>query len=324
MATVRKLRNKWQAQVRIKGHKPQAKSFTLKSDAVAWARQIETEIQRGVFVDTAVAERMSVREAIERYLSGISDSKKQRIERSTGRPVVASLGHVSLFNLSNQHLADFRDEQLQLVGPTTVVHRLSLLSKVLKIAAQEWNVPFPKGVPSVRKPKRPRGRDRRLQEGELESLLEALSETPAVQQIVILAVETAMRRGELVKIEWTHINWTARTLHIPETKTGVPRDVPLSERAIALMNEISASSTQQGRMFALQPDSVSQAFERACRRAGIEGLRFHDLRHEATSRFFEMGLNTMEVATITGHKTLEMLNRYTHLRAETLVDRLVS
>ena len=324
MATVRKLRSKWQAQVRIKGHKPQAKSFTLKSDAVAWARQIEAEIQRGVFVDTAVAERMTVRDALERYLNSITDQKKQRIERSTGRPVIAALGHISLFNLSNQHLADFRDEQLQLVGPTTVVHRLSLLSKVLKIAAQEWSVPFPKGVPSVRKPKRPRGRDRRLQEGELDRLLSALSETPAVQQVVIMAVETAMRRGELVKIEGQHINWKARTLHIPETKTGVPRDVPLSERAIAVLRVISASTAQRGRLFEMQPDSVSQAFERACKRAGIEGLRFHDLRHEATSRFFEMGLNTMEVATITGHKTLEMLHRYTHLRAETLVDRLAS
>ena len=319
MATIRKLRNKWQAQVRLKGHKPQAKSFTLKSDAVAWARMIEAEIQRGVFVDTSIAERMSVRDAIERYLINVIDEKKRRIESSTARPVIAFLGHVSLFNLTNQHLADFRDEQLKQVGPTTVVHRLSLLSKVLKIAYQEWNVPFPKGIPTVRKPKRPRGRDRRLQPGELDRLLEALSETPIVQKIVVIAVETAMRRGEIVKVQWQHIDWKRRTLHIPETKTGVPRDVPLSERALAVFESIDAGV---GKVFEIQPDSVSQAFERACKRAGIEELRFHDLRHEATSSFFERGLNTMEVATITGHKTLEMLNRYTHLRAEDLVAKI--
>ena len=133
MATIRKLRNKWQAQVRIKGHQPQAKSFTLKSDATAWARLVEAEIQKGIFVDTSEAERMTVREAIERYLLSIEDQKKERIERSTARPVIAAVGHVSLFNLSNQHLAEFRDNQLKLVSPTTVVHRLSLLSKVLKI-----------------------------------------------------------------------------------------------------------------------------------------------------------------------------------------------
>lgn len=319
MATIRKLRNKWQAMVRLKGTKPQAKSFTLKSDAVAWARMIEAEIQKGVFVDTSVAEQMSVRDAIDRYLSGISDEKKKRSERSTARPVIDSLGHFSLFNLQNQHLADFRDEQLKQVGPTTVVHRLSLLSKVLKIAQQEWNVPFPKGIPTVRKPKRPRGRDRRLQPGELDKLLDALSETPLVQQVVTIAVETAMRRGEIVKIKWQHIDWKRRTLHIPETKTGVPRDVPLSERAVAVFQSMHPSA---GLVFKIQPDSVSQAFERACKRAGIDGLRFHDLRHEATSSFFERGLNTMEVATITGHKTLEMLNRYTHLRAEDLVSKI--
>ncbi|MBE9395738.1 site-specific integrase [Pontibacterium sp. N1Y112] len=319
MATIRKLRNKWQAQVRLKGHKPQAKSFTLKSDAVAWARMIEAEIQKGVFVDTSVAERMTVRDAIEKYLSLLTDPKKQRVERSTARPVIAFLGHTSLFNLSNQNLADFRDDQLKQVGPTTVVHRLSLLSKVLKLAHQEWGVPFPKGIPTVRKPKRPRGRDRRLLDSEYDQLLVALTESPVVQKVVVLAVETAMRRGELAKIKWEHIDFKNRTLHIPETKTGVPRNVPLSDRAVALLEGMDRNAQ---RVFEIQPDSISQAFERACKRADIEGLRFHDLRHEATSRFFEKGLNTMEVATITGHKTLEMLNRYTHLRAEDLVSRI--
>jgi integrase len=319
MATIRKLRNKWQAQVRLKGHKPQAKSFPFKSDAAAWARIIESEIQRGVFVDTSTAESMTVRQALERYLDTLSGKKSERVERSTGRSIIASLGHVSLFNLSNQHLAEFRDDQLKLVGPTTVVHRLSLLSKVLKIAYQEWSVPFPKGIPNVRKPKRPNGRDRRLLDGEYELLLSALSESVTVQRLVVLAVETAMRRGELVNVKWKNVDLKNKTLYIPETKTGVPRSVPLSERAIALLNSIDGVGVF---VFEIRPDSVSQSFERACKRVGIAGLRFHDLRHEATSRLFEKGLNTMEVATITGHKTLEMLNRYTHLRAEDLVVKI--
>lgn len=319
MATVRKLRNKWQAQVRLKGVKPQAKSFTLKSDAVAWARMVEAEIQRGVFVDTAVAQQMTVKDAIDRYLLTIAHKKDSRVEVSTAKPVIKYLGGISLFNLSNQDLAEFRDQQLQSVGSTTVVHRLSLLSKVLKIAHQEWNIPFPKGIPNVRKPKRPNGRDRRLEKGEFDLLTNALSESETVQKIVVIAVETAMRRGELVNIKWEHIDWNNRTLHIPETKTGVPRDVPLSERALAVFESMKATT---GLVFKIQADSVSQAFERACKRVSIKGLRFHDLRHEATSSFFEKGLNTMEVATITGHKTLEMLNRYTHLKAENLVDRI--
>lgn len=265
----------------------------MKSDAVAWAREIESEIQKGLFIDTSEAERMTVGDAIERFLQSISDHRKQAIERSTSRPVVAFLGAISLFNLTNQHLVEFRDSQLKQVGPTTVVQRLSLLSKVLKVAAQEWNVHFPKGIPTVRKPKRPNGRDRRLLEGEFELLQEALTETPVVQKVVAFAVETAMRRGELVKIKWEHVDLKKRTLHIPETKTGVPRDVPLSGAAL----EVLMSTSREGDLvFNIRPDSVSQAFGRACKRAGIEGLRFHDLRHEATSRLFEKGLNTMEVA----------------------------
>ncbi|WP_051560247.1 tyrosine-type recombinase/integrase [Marinobacterium jannaschii] len=233
MATIRKLRSKWQAQVRLKGYKPQAKSFALKSDAVAWARMIEAEMQRGVFVDTSVAVRMTVKDAIERYLSSLKDEKKRRIEGSTARPVVKAFGHISLFNLKNQHLAEFRDQQLSVVGPTTVVHRLSLLNKVMKLAQQEWSVPFPKGVPTVRKPKRPRGRDRRLLAGENDLLLTALTESPEMQQIVVLAVETGMRRGELATVRWDGVCLKSRTLHIPETKTGVARDVPLSKRAVA-------------------------------------------------------------------------------------------
>ncbi len=319
MATIRKLRSKWQAQIRLKGQKPKAKSFTLKSDAVAWARLIEVEMQKGIFVDTSEAERMTVKAVLDRYLEGVVGLAKEPIERSTAKSIVSALGHISLFNLTNQNLAEFRDEQLKLVGPTTVVHRLSLLSKVLKIARQEWNVPFPKGIPNVRKPKRPRGRDRRLLEGEYEQLQSALIESPVVQRLTAFAIETAMRRGELVKIKWQHINFSNHTLHIPETKTGVPRDVPLSARALALLESVPRTKSY---VFEIRPDSISQAFERACKRTGIEGLRFHDLRHEATSRLFEKGLNTMEVATITGHKTLEMLNRYTHLRAEDLVIRI--
>lgn len=320
MATIRKMRNKWQAIVRLKGHKPKSKSFTLKSDAASWAKAIEVEIQKGIFVDTYRAEAMTVSIAIHQYLDSLKDKRKKRIESSTAKPILDALGMISLLNLTNNHLATFRDEQLEKVGATTVVHQLSLLNKVLRIAQLEWDIPFPKGIPSVRKPKRLRGWDRRLLDGEYETLINALSETQIVQQIVILAIETGMRRGEIVKICRKDIDPQKRILYIPETKTGEPREIPLTNEALSVLTKQQTLTTD--RLFNIQPDSISQAFERACRRADISGLRFHDLRHEATSRFFEMGLNTMEVASITGHKTLEMLNRYTHLRAEKLVKKM--
>jgi integrase len=123
-------------------------------------------------------------------------------------------------------------------------------------------------------------------------------------------------------LAWEEIDLVKGTAHLPITKTDVPRTVPLSTLAIATLNGLPRRI--DGRVFGLKAESMSQAFERACeeRRANIQDLRFHDLRHEATSRLFERGLNVMEVAAITGHKTLDMLKRYTHLRAEDLAKKL--
>jgi integrase len=139
-------------------------------------------------------------------------------------------------------------------------------------------------------------------------------------------------------MRWEHLDRAARVLRVPETKTGLPRRVPLSSRALAVLDDLPRRI--DGYVWGIRADGISQAFVRVVKRAraGYEAecavagkdadsrmlrdLRFHDLRHEATSRLFERGLNPMQVAAITGHKTLQMLKRYTHLRAEDLVDLL--
>ena len=173
----------------------------------------------------------------------------------------------------------------------------------------------------VRKPRQPNSRDRRLQKDE-QGRLQTASEAYGgeIGMIITWAIETAMRRGEIAAMRWEHLDRQARVLLIPETKTGTPRRVPLSTTALAAFNGLSW--LPHGKIWSMRPDSISQAFERVCKAACITGLTFHDLRHEATSRLFEQGLNPMEVAAITGHKTLQMLKRYTHLRAEDLVKRL--
>ena len=136
-----------------------------------------------------------------------------------------------------------------------------------------------------------------------------------------------MRRGEILNIRKCHIDFTLQTLLIPLTKADTPRTIPLSSRAVvSLREQIGISGNiapiREAPLFSLLPDSLSQAFRRLCRRLDIQNLRFHDLRHEATSRLFEKGLNPVEVAIITGHKDTKMLMRYTHLRAEDLMGRL--
>jgi integrase len=130
-----------------------------------------------------------------------------------------------------------------------------------------------------------------------------------------------MRRGELLSVEWVNVDLNKRTALLPITKNGESRGVLLSSRALSVLRSLPPSTT--GRVFGeLTADALKLSFRRAVARAGITGLRFHDLRHEATSRLFEKGLNVMKVASVTGHKTLQMLKRYTHLNAVDLAARL--
>lgn len=175
-------------------------------------------------------------------------------------------------------------------------------------------------VKSIRMPSPPAGRDRRLQPGELDKLLESLSEE--MGQVVRFALETAMRRGELYEMTWDMVDLKKRTVTLPDTKNGQKRIVPLSSVAVTILNERLTTRRIDGKVWGIGLDSISQDFAKACQKAEISGLHFHDLRHEATSRLFEKGFDPMEVKTITGHKTLQMLARYTHLRAEDLVERL--
>ena len=157
----------------------------------------------------------------------------------------------------------------------------------------------------------------------LPMLVEACADArnPFLLPAVILAIETAMRQGELISLNWKHINLKKRTAFLPDTKNGESRGVPLSTTAADILRSLPRSINDQ--VFpGVTGEAVKRAFIRACRRAHIEDFHFHDLRHEATSRLFEKGLNAIEVASITGHKTLQMLKRYTHLRTEDLVKKL--
>jgi len=281
-------------------------------------------MERGMFVSRTEAEATLISEVLKRYLKEVVPTKRgQMQDKSRIKLLMEEFGNYRLASLTSTQIAKFRDERLQVVGPQTVIHEINMLNRVLKTATLDWGIALPGGLPTaqVRKPAKPRGRDRRVSRDEIKKILDATGSSE-LRTIVTLAVETGMRRNELASLHWEHIDLKKQTAHLPRTKTDVPRTIPLSKAATAALKALGAK--KDGRVFALQGESMSQAFERACEphRANIVGVRFHDLRHEATSRLFEKGLNVMEVAAITGHKTLDMLKRYTHLRAEDLAKKL--
>ncbi|MHB8387596.1 MAG: site-specific integrase [Metallibacterium sp.] len=196
-------------------------------------------------------------------------------------------------------------------------------------------------VASVRRPAAVRARDRRLEAGEEARLLEALGDragtvkgakrsggyrvgtrNPWMRPLVLFAIETAMRQGELLALRWENIDLKAQTAHLEDTKNGESRTVPLSSRAVAVLEALPRSSGMDERVFPVTAQAVKLAWKRATKRAGLEDLHFHDLRHEATSRLAEKLPNLIELAAVTGHKDLRMLKRYYHPRAADLAKKL--
>ncbi len=342
-------RRVWQARIRKKGHPPLTRTFDRKASAEAWARQIESEMERGTFVPRAEAEATTLGEALDRYLREIVPARRQaqresrRVERMLRQPLAAR----SLASVRGKDIADYiRAREADGAGPNTIRLDLALLSHLFTVARSRWGMESlgnPVALVRGARPRLPPGRDRRLLPGEETRLLAACRAYGGpIESLVILALETAMRRGELAAMRWEHLD--GKVLSVPETKTGEPRRVPLSSRARQVLAGLPRRL--DGWVWGIRADSITQAFDRAVRRARadyetecrehgekpgapvqpdprmLRDLRFHDLRHEATSRLFEKGLNPMEVAAVTGHKTLQMLKRYTHLRAEDLVERL--
>ena len=317
----------WQVRVRKKGYPLQVKTFDKKAQAQAWARQIETEMDRGVWQDRGEAERTTVNDLLNRYAREILPAKRGDASKVMPyiRALQAGLGEKSLAALSSRDVAEYRDARLSTGLKTqTVRHDLALLSRAIKQGMMEWGLALPAGNPvlNVRMPAPSKPRDRRLIGDEEEQMLNALSdcENAYMRPLMLFALETAARLGELLDLRWKDIGFSRKIAVLYDTKNGEDRTIPLSTPAFAVLHSLPRDLA--GRVFPMSESAVEQAWRRARKRAAIEDLHFHDLRHEATSRLFEKGLNPMQVAAITGHKTLQMLKRYTHLRAEDLAKLL--
>jgi len=329
MATIRKLRGRWQAAVRRKGMKPRAKSFDTKAEAERWARELETEFDRfGRTPDTRLAENTTLGSLLQRYCNEVSPTKRgalQEIQR-IGVLVRHDICHRTLTGLSSADIATYRDERMKTVAPSTVVRELAIISHAIEVAQREWGYLLPfNPVKRIRRPTVANARSRRLEGEEEQRLLDAcdIGRTPCLKSLLVVAIETGMRRGELLSLTWANIDLPGRVAHLELTKNGSRRDVPLSARATeALATLRHEAAKPDDRPFPLTPGALEQAWNRLRARAGVRDLRFHDLRHEAISRFFEKNLNVIEVSTISGHKEIRMLSRYTHLRAADLAVRL--
>jgi len=341
VATITKTPSKtWKAIIRKRGWPTAIKTFRTKRDAQDWARRTEDDMVRGAYIDRAPSERTTLKSALTRYLAEVSPTKSvgtPRREKVRAKPLFEMLGDYAIVAITPDLVARYRDEQLASgKSNNTVRLELALLSHLFTVAIQEWRMGLVYNpVAAVRKPAAGPGRNRRLLPDEERTLLTACDEAgnPMLGWMVRLAIYTCMRAGEIQSLRRNQVDLSRRVVRLTKTKNGSARTVPLVMQAVEVLREslahpIRPTDTdlvfwgEPGRDGHRRPYEYNPSWRRALKRAGITDLRFHDLRHEAVSRLVECGLGDQEVAAISGHKSMQMLKRYTHLRAEDLVERL--
>jgi len=339
MASISKHKGGWRAIVhRRSAGLYKSKVFKRKYDAERWAREIESKIDDGVFVDRSAAEETTLAEALDRYLDEISVHRKGNgysRDKSNVKTIKRfPIAKLTLAKIRAADVARFRDARAKEVGPNSVRLAMALISHLFTIAIKEWDMDYLNNpVMNTRKVSVAHtARNRRLNGDEEGRLIAACKKYGGfIDPVVKLALETAMRRGEIASIRWKDVDLNNRIVHLYDTKNGEHRDVPLSSAAVRVFKQLSNIRRIDGYVFGITADAITRAFSRVCTRAKdakgedsepIQNLRFHDLRHEATSRLFEMGLRTEVVKAITGHKTYQMLDRYTHLRPEDIAKML--
>ena len=325
MASFRKFNDKWQAQIRRKGHRSISRSFTYKKDAEAWARTTEREIDNGCeVIDRSFLKTTTLADMLIKYRDTIT-SKKRRCKVET-YCINAFLRHkcssLMLSEISPKTFADYRDERLQQVKPATICREFTIYQHTYQVAISEWGFPLDTNpLHNVKKPIYEDKRSRRIEAGELDAMISycRARQQPELLNAIILAIETGMRRGELLRVCSEHFNANASTLFIPITKSGKPRTIPLTSKAIAIVSKLEPNQT----IYSRSTEGFTSAWQQLIQTTAIAGLRFHDLRRAAISRFFEIGLSVPEVALISGHRDYRMLQRYTHLKPEQVALKLL-
>lgn len=326
LASIQKRTNKngttsYKVEVRLKGFPPQRVTFKRLTDAKKWAKQTESAIEEGRYFKTTEARKHTLGDAIARYKESVLPTKKDsRKQSSQLHWWDTQLGPYTLADITPALLGEARDKLSKNRSPATVVRYLAALSHVLTVAANEWGWIEDNPMRKVRKPQEPRGRVRHLTDKERERLLEACmrSENSYLLTIVVLALSTGMRQGEILNLNWRDVDFERARITLHETKNNERRVVPLRGKALSLLREHSKVRKLKSELLFPgkrhdRPIFIRAPWASAVREAGLEDFRFHDLRHSAASYLAMNGASLAEIAEVLGHKTLQMVKRYAHL-----------
>lgn len=322
---------RYRVQVRLKGHPAQTATFDRLTDAKRWAQQTESAIREGRHFKTVEAKKHTLAEVVDRYVATVLPEKRpntvatQRLHLDWWKE---QLGAYSLAELTSNLIASHRDRLLaeptasgEKRGPATVVRYLAALSHALTLATNEWGWLEDNPMRKVAKPREPRGRVRFLTPAERDRLLETCqrSRNPWLYPVVVVALSTGMREGEIMGLRWADVDFERRRVLLHETKNGERRAVPLIGTAVEVLRSVDRGNAADhdllfpSKVNASKPMDLRTPWETALKHADIQDFRFHDLRHTAASYLAMSGASLAEIAEVLGHKTLSMVKRYAHL-----------
>lgn len=312
--------------VRIKGFAAITETFTRKTDARTWAAATEAAMRARKFKDPRLAE-IPLGETLSMYMEKISTRKAastHQRELITTRALLAGLGKETLLSdIDPLHVAQYRDTRLKTVGPSSVRKELALLSHMFQIVKREWGIPIQNPVSEIQRPAPPQGRLVFLSEAEAYTLAQECrqSKNKRLYAYVLTLLQTALRPGSAAGLKCSQVNLQHNCIDIGTTKNGDPVRVPLSKALMAEIKNILAEKGPDDFLFLPQASvKINQyfreAFERARARAGLQHVHLHDLRHTAASHLLMAGVDLRTLAEILGHRTLQMVMRYTHLLYE--------
>ena len=326
MASIRKRKDKYQAQVRINGQST-SKTFISIAHAKSWARRMETKAEASS-ISIKKYQPVNFAEVLEAYLQKVTPLKRN----TSVEPIIIRLlmrsdwAQKPLTGLTTADVAAYRDERLRQIKASSLHRQFCIIKHAAKIAEEEWGWDASSHIFNAIKIKRtPPSGVRRLSEGDTQSLIQAAGScrNRLMQPLIILALETGMRRGELLSLEWDGVDFNHHQISLQKTKSGYPRQIPMTHTSEGVLRGLwKALEGQNGLVFNLSPNAVRLAFERIRQGCGLTGVRFHDLRHEAISRWFERGLTMPEVAAISGHRNLGQLMRYSHADTKALANKI--
>lgn len=325
------LETAFQLRVRRKGVKDQYITFDTKEAAEQALLKIGSELSVSIVRDYASATQMSLRDIMLRYRDEVVPSHKGAdVEKNRINRILRDESFVDkkLAALTTEDLQDFIADRLTEVAPATVDRDLDVISQVIRYSADVWKIaavesPFV----GLRRPKYFNERDRRLTAKEETSLLDAAraDENPYIEPAILLALETAARRSELLAIRKCDVFVDERYAYLQDSKNGRPRKVPLTLRALECCQSLMAKCTAEDEpLLKLTANALKIAFfRRVIPASGVKDFHFHDLRHEAISRLAESGhFQLIELQAISGHRDTRMLLRYAHLCCGNLAEKM--